>query len=180
MQYNYKIYFFIKIRSQESKREKYIIYNNDGTKNGTCTSWEEVRVNYIEFGMHDLIGGKEFLVYNDRKLFDICYAKSIKEAGDIIPEFIDYWQAIGGASLTRLENVTTFIQIYKTKLLDCVKKYPEEYYFKPEQVDEVADRMSKALLNGTYNYKGKALAATCKVLNIKNTRKEMEKFFNGD
>lgn len=76
----------------------------------------------------------------------------------------------------RTINVQEFVNIYKIKIRDYHTQ--GEYEWPLDQLDSVVSRMQNAFVNGTYNYDGKAIKATCKQLGIRHTVKAMEEYFN--
>jgi hypothetical protein len=70
-----------------------------------------------------------------------------------------------------------FCTIYRRELHKATAEHPEEYVWsKGVSVDTVADRMSKAFADGTFNHDGRAIKATCKALGIPHTRKAIKAF----
>jgi hypothetical protein len=73
-----------------------------------------------------------------------------------------------------------FIEEYERQLRVAVQNYPTEYAFPIEQVPLVVSRMKAAFERRSYNKDGKAIKATCKILNIPYTRKGIDAFFQGE
>ena len=66
-------------------------------------------------------------------------------------------------------NTKLFLDTYKKELLNSVTKHPEEYSWTIDSLDDVFNRMSKAIVSGSFNKDSKAFKATCKTLRIKHT-----------
>ena len=75
-----------------------------------------------------------------------------------------------------MTNLETFLTIYQEKLQDAVIQHPTEYAYAVSMVPLVVERMSKAIVNGTYHLSGPALKATCKALGIKMTYKAINTY----
>jgi hypothetical protein len=61
----------------------------------------------------------------------------------------------------------------------AVTMFPKEYCWPVEQVPDVAERMTAAIVRGSFSHDGKAFSATCKTLGIKHTRKAIYAFLEG-
>ncbi len=74
------------------------------------------------------------------------------------------------------DNTKTFLDTYKKELLKSVTSNPEDYSWTVDSLDEVFNRMSKAIVSGSFNKDSKAFKATCKTLRIKHTYRDIEIF----
>jgi hypothetical protein len=68
-----------------------------------------------------------------------------------------------------MSNLDKFMTEYEKQLKIVVLKYPEEYPWPVENVPIVAGKMRAAFIAKTYNKDGRAIKATCKILDIKYT-----------
>ena len=69
-----------------------------------------------------------------------------------------------------LSNFEKFKNAYRDSLHWACKMYPDEYAFKEDAADAIAESMCKAVKRGSYNHDGHAFKKTCKELGIKHTR----------
>lgn len=69
-----------------------------------------------------------------------------------------------------------FICEYAKWLREYRNQCPNEYEWPVEMMDTVLERMSAAIRRGSFSKDGKAFAATCKVLGIKNTYKAISEY----
>jgi hypothetical protein len=76
------------------------------------------------------------------------------------------------------ERFEEFSKAYRSCLLAAVSDPASGYYYGPEQVPAVADKMLAAIASKPYgaNYDGRGFKLTCKALGIKNTRKAILAF----
>ena len=72
--------------------------------------------------------------------------------------------------------MNTFIKEYAKQLELAVRNYPNEYGWPVENVPVVVERMRAAIQAKKYNKDSRAFKATCKVLGIKHTYKDIEHF----
>jgi hypothetical protein len=75
-------------------------------------------------------------------------------------------------------NFQCFIDIYKEKLIEARKSYPEMYSWPDSETDLVFARMTKAIERGSFNKDSHAFKATCKELKIKHTYKAIQDFIS--
>ncbi|MFA5186679.1 MAG: hypothetical protein WC551_09405 [Patescibacteria group bacterium] len=73
-----------------------------------------------------------------------------------------------------------FVSVYSEALTMSVTMFPEEYCWPVEQVPVVVERMTAAIVRGSFSHDGKAFRATCKTLGIKHTRKAIYAFLEGE
>jgi len=83
------------------------------------------------------------------------------------------------------ERFEIFSAVYRKQLARAIKEHPEDYPWAhedvwPNTVDEVADRMLRAVERGSYNKDGYAFKYTCKALGIKYTYTAISSFLKGD
>jgi hypothetical protein len=72
----------------------------------------------------------------------------------------------------------TFFAVYAKQLPICVQAHPAEYGFNLDMVPDVLANMKEAFRRRSYNKDGHAIKATCKILKIKQTYKEINHFMD--
>jgi hypothetical protein len=80
--------------------------------------------------------------------------------------------------MTRAARAQEFGKVYGPCLEECLRRYPEQYFYPPSFVPDVVNRMILAFTAGTYSQDGPAVRMACKRLGINHTRRAMEAFFN--
>ena len=83
--------------------------------------------------------------------------------------------------LINAAHLTAFMALYEPALLAVVSAPDRSgYAYGPEQVPQVAAKMSAALASGSYNHDGAALKRTCRALAIPHTRKAIEAYLTSE
>jgi len=77
-------------------------------------------------------------------------------------------------------NRQNFKTIYRQKLAECVREFPNEYGWPIENVPVVASKMFAALDAGTFNHNSHSFKRTAKALGIKPTRKAILAYWRGE
>lgn len=78
----------------------------------------------------------------------------------------------------RERNADKFIAVFGPALTKVLEQFPKEYSFPASFVPTVAERMRKALVDGSYHHEGRAMKAACKELKIEYKRRCIEDFLN--
>ena len=73
-------------------------------------------------------------------------------------------------------NQKKFYDTYTEQLRQCIKEYPKQYPYGEERIEEIANKMFKAFLNGKACKDGPAIKRTCKILKIGYTYKAIEQY----
>ena len=73
-----------------------------------------------------------------------------------------------------------FIGIYEKALEEAVASYPGEYSYPLRLVPAVVNNMRQAIKRGSYNKDSRAIKATCKILKLKHTYKDIAQFLRGE
>lgn len=85
-------------------------------------------------------------------------------------------QTTAASSRVNPQQLERFMAIYAPALVKVVIMYQREYAYPVSEVPGVVVKMRRAFEEGSYNKDGRAIAATCRALNIKHTRKAIEAF----
>lgn len=75
-----------------------------------------------------------------------------------------------------MTNRELFKQTYAEQLEYAHRMNPEEYFWPIEELPLVLSRINAAIDKGSFNKDGKAFKATCKILKIKHTYRDIENF----
>lgn len=78
-----------------------------------------------------------------------------------------------------MNNQETFLNTYRGNLEKAHSLNTIEYSWPIEELPMVYERMSKAILRGSFNKEGLAFKLTCKELGIKQTYKDINAFLFG-
>lgn len=75
-------------------------------------------------------------------------------------------------------NYDRFLEIYTKKLIEQIKKNPDDYMDTVETAPTLAKKMTDAFKRGSANINSNAFKAACRALKIKPTRKDSVAFLN--
>jgi hypothetical protein len=75
-------------------------------------------------------------------------------------------------------NFECFMDVYAEQLKIARTTHPELYAWSLDEMPKVLERMRLAVARGSFNKDSQAIKATCKVLKIKHTYKDIEKFIS--
>jgi len=84
------------------------------------------------------------------------------------------------STLTQTRNRELFADVYREKLRECVRRWPERYYWPVSHVNIVAERVFAAMDNNTFHHNSPAFRRTARALGIKPTRKALLAFWKGE
>ncbi len=73
-------------------------------------------------------------------------------------------------------NFDRFISEYERQLQTAIVKYPVEYGYPVTEVPTVVGKMKTAFIRKSYNKDGRAIKATCKVMGIGYTYRDIDTF----
>ena len=79
------------------------------------------------------------------------------------------------------QNTIRFFSEYEQQLKLAVQNHPDEYawgFLKADQVHEVAELMKVAFIRQSYNKDGRAVRAVCRVLGIRHTYTDINKYLS--
>jgi hypothetical protein len=74
------------------------------------------------------------------------------------------------------ENFNKFISEYSKQLTLAVSNYPNEYCYPVSQVPSIVEKMKVAFIRKSFNKDSRAIKATCKVLKIGYTYRDIETY----
>lgn len=83
------------------------------------------------------------------------------------------------SAAARIANAAVFAGMFRKHLEVAYKEHPEDYGRFIVDPVLVAERMQRALVEGTYSHTGRAMKATCVELGIKHTYSAIEDYLNG-
>lgn len=76
----------------------------------------------------------------------------------------------------REDRKRLFLEKYRDSLASYRMKFPERYAWPLEQLEEIVERIGKAIDDGTYNVTARAARAACRALGIRESRVALETF----
>ena len=75
-------------------------------------------------------------------------------------------------------NLQCFLEVYKKHLIECRAEFPSEYAWPDSELDAVFERMSRAIVKGSFSKDSHAFKRTCKELKIKHTYQAIRDFIS--